>query len=128
MVYIRYAGSTASVADCLSPMLARDAIALVGRTESASIVNHRVRPICSSDSSPPTYACRMATTTRTSNCFAACVLHDRGLADDTTSGDRLIFSVFGVLAEFERNSTESALRSGSPQPVPVAAPTTDPQR
>ena len=36
--------------------------------------------------------------------------------DTTTSGGKLTFSIFGALAEFERNLIRSALRSVSPRP------------
>ncbi|WP_441347258.1 recombinase family protein [Rhodococcus sp. OK302] len=41
--------------------------------------------------------------------------------DTTTSGGKLIFSIFGALAEFERNLSGNGLRSVSPRPEHVAA-------
>jgi DNA invertase Pin-like site-specific DNA recombinase len=62
-------------------------------------------------------------------------LHDRGigfrsmteLIDTTTSGGKLIFHVFGVLAEFERDLMQERAHAGLSESRPVAVQAAEPK-
>jgi DNA invertase Pin-like site-specific DNA recombinase len=47
--------------------------------------------------------------------------------DTTTSGGKLIFHIFGALAEFERNLIRERTQAGLTEPVPEAKEAVDPR-
>lgn len=81
-------------------MLARDAVALIEKVESASIANHSVRTYLFARLVAEHLDLRDGHDYDDAQLFAACVLHDLGLADGSTPGNR--FEVVGAdrAAEF----------------------------